>query len=256
MQVINDEYTGYSIKGVFRKPVIFETVPNAVEIVDSKTGKVIGVSGSSPVVLSAGRHELDLRKRSFMSQRVTVQIDRNFSGKVSAVLSRNVQFRAFDESDPARRDIGAQLVILRRGSNNVLRGSRTTPFELTLPAYGHLAVLQKDGYQRREIQIGPDDQLAQADMEALRAVIEIKVLDALSGLPINDAEIFHNHVEDPQTIDLILDKTDLQGVAFAQLPASNYIFTVKKTGYRSLFKTLVVRAGETYPVDFKLYPSN
>lgn len=256
MNIRNDQYTTYLVKGVFRKPVIFETVPAGVEIVDTKSDNVIGVSGRTPVVLSAGRHELELRKRNFNSQRVTVQIDKTFTGKISAVLSRNVQFRAYDESDPARRDIGAQLIILRRGNNNVLRARRTTPFELTLPAYAHTAVLQKDGYQRQEIQIGPEDQLAQAEMEALRAIIEINVADALSGLPITGAEIYYNYVDNPRTIDIFFDQTNASGEGFGQLPAGNYVFTVKKSGYRSLFKTLLARAGDAHPLEFKLYPSN
>lgn len=256
MKILNDQYTTYSVKGIFRKPVIFETVPSAVEIVDTKSNTVLGVSGSTPVVLSAGRHELELRKRSFIPQRMSVVIDRDFRGNLSAVLSRTIQFRAYDENDPARRDIGAQLVILRRGATDVLRARRTTPFELTLPAYTHTAVLQKEGYQRTEVQIGVEAQTVVAEMEALRAIMEIQILDALSGLAIPEAEIYYNFVDNPRTIDIFFDQTDARGEGFGQLPAGNYIFTVKKSGYASTFKTLVTRAGESNPLEFRLYPSN
>ncbi len=256
MKILNDAITVYSIKGIFRKPVVFETVPTGVEIVDVKTNTVLGVSGGPPLVLSAGKHDLELRKRNFISQRVSVQVDKNFRGSVSAVLSRNVQFRAYDEGDPSRRDLGAQLVILRRGSNNVLRASRTTPFEMTLSAYPHTAVLQKDGYQRTEVQIGADEQLVQVAMEPLRAAIEIKVVDALSGLAIPEVEIYYNYLETPRTIDIFFTRTDARGEGLGQLPADNYVFTVKKTGYRALFKTLLARAGEANALEFKLYPSN
>ncbi len=256
MKVLNEQFTSYSVKGIFRKPVIFETVPSGVEIVDSKTNTVLGISGNTPVVLSAGRHELELRKRSFIPQRMNIVVDKNFRGSLSAVLSRNVQFRAYDENDPARRDIGAQLVILRKGSTDVLRARRTTPFDLTLPAYVHTAVLQKEGYQRTEVQIGAEEQIITAEMEALRAIMEIRVLDALSGLAIPEAEIYYNFVDNPRTIDIFFDQTDARGEGFGQLPADNYVFTVKKVGYASLFKTLVTRAGEANPMEFKLYPSN
>jgi hypothetical protein len=256
MKILQDQTTAYSVKGIFRKPVAIRTVPPGVDIVDTQTGAVVGISNSAPIVLTAGKHQLELRKRNFISQRVEVQVDKNFTGDISAVLSRNVQFRAYDESNSSRQDIKAELVILRRGTSDVLRAPRTTPFELTLPAYAHTAVLQKEGYQRREMQIGPEDLIVQAPMEALQAIIEIDVRDALSELAIPDAEIYYNYVDNPRAIDMLFDQTDASGEGFGQLPAGNFVFTVKKTGYRSLFKTLITRAGEAHPLEFKLYPSN
>ncbi len=256
MRVLNDDYTSYAVKGLFRKQVVFNTVPPGVEVVDLKTNSVVGVSGGAPLILPAGRHEVELRKRNFIPQKMTLQINEKFNEKISAVLYRNVQFRAFDELEVSRRDIGAQLVILRRGSTSVLRARRTTPFELALLAYSHTAVFQKEGYQRTEVVIAPDQLQVEIEMEPLRTGVEVRVVDALSNLAIPGAEIYYNFVDSPQTADIFLDQTDAFGQGFGQIAPGNYILTVKKTGYRPLTKTLVARSGDATALEFKIYPSN
>jgi hypothetical protein len=256
MRVLNGDYTSYAVKGLFRKQVVFDTVPPGVEVVDLKTNSVLGISGGAPLILPAGRHEVELRKRNFIPQKMTMQINENFNEKISAVLYRNVQFRAFAELEASRRDIGAQLVILRRGSTNVLRARRSTPFELALPAYSHTAVFQKDGYQRTEVVIAPDQLQVEIEMEPLRTEVEVRVVDALSNLAVTGAEIYYNFIDSPRIADIFLDETDDFGQGLGQIAPGNYIFTVKKAGYRPLTKTLIARSGDATALEFKIYPSS
>ncbi|MFQ5754360.1 MAG: carboxypeptidase-like regulatory domain-containing protein [bacterium] len=197
-----------------------------------------------------------MRKKNFIPKKIKLKIDENVNEKVTAVLSRTIRFIAFDESNMSQKDIGANLVRLKRGINNYLNVSRITPFEMSLPAYSYQAVFQKPGYHNTEVNVGPADRLVQVEMEPLKAFVEIKVLDALSNQPVSEAEIYYNFINNPQPLDLFLDRTTAKGDAFGQLSAGRYTFFIKKAGYRTLNKSVVMQPGEKQTLVFKIYLSN
>ncbi len=74
--------------------------------------------------------------------------------------------------------------------------------------------------------------------------------------PISGADIYYNpgdNLNDPQSP---FAKTDLKGRGLGQLTSGKYLFTVNDRVFRPLTRNLLVRAGETYALVFKIYPSN
>lgn len=257
MQVKNSTYKKYCVKGVFKKDVLFITQPDGVEIYDSGTHTLLGISGSDGrISLAAGLHELELRKQNFISRNLALEIDGDFDEAVNIVLSRKVRFSASDKLEHSRKDIGAQIVYLRRGNKSVLRTSRTTPFDLTLPAHSYTAKFQKSGYLNTEIEIEPEVRHVQVEMEPLKAKVEIKVKDAATEEPVSGAEIYYNFIDRPQASDIFFDQTDSVGEGFGELPEGAYNFTVKKLGYGTLTRIVTAMSGESHLLTFKLYLAN
>jgi serine/threonine-protein kinase len=257
MSVINEPHIKYAVNGIFRKRVIIESIPDGAEIVTTENNEAIGVTGrDNSILLAAGAQELILRKRNFLPKRLTLNIDQNFDKKITAVLSRKVRFRAFDELNLQGDDINAYLVSLKNRGTNILKGRRTTPFEITLPAYTYTAEFEKKGYQKTQATVGPFVQQVQVEMEPSKAVVEIKVIDGLSSQPIADAEIFYNFTNRPRPYESYFDRTDENGEGFGELMKGDYLFTVKRSGYNSSNKNISAQPGETHKFVFRIYPSN
>ncbi|NIR52497.1 protein kinase [candidate division KSB1 bacterium] len=257
MKVHKDNYTKYSVNGIFRKSVEFQTTPSDVEIYDAKTNALLGTSGKgNEISLTAGTFDLELRKRNFITKKITLTMDEDFDQTVTAVLSRRVQVRAFNELDGSRKDIGAKLVSLRRGSNNVLRNRRTTPFELTLPAYSYRAKFAKPGFEPAEMTLGPEQRLMQVEMSPLKAIVEVQVLDAMSNQPVSGADIYYRQIDNSETSDVFFDQTGPSGTAYGQLVQGNYTFEVRKPGFNGLERSLNARSGENYSLVFKIFVAN
>ncbi|RMF60247.1 MAG: PEGA domain-containing protein, partial [Calditrichaeota bacterium] len=257
LTVLKDGYTHYAVKGLFRKKVYFETTPSSVAIVDVKTDQTIGYSDATDgIYLTAGKHELELRKDNFIPRRLTVTIDKKSPERIKAVLSRRVRFGAIDELAVNQNDVHAQVVSLKIGNREYLRNARTTPFELQLPAYSFTAVFAKDGYQNTEVKFGPRARSVQAEMERAKSILDINVLDGITGLPVAGAEIYINLVDSPQTGDTFFDQTGANGQGFGEVPPGRYLFKVSKTGYNKIERVVITQAGETSSLTFKLYPSN
>jgi hypothetical protein len=255
MQVISDEIKHYTVHGVFRKKINFETVPSGVEIFDDNANRVLGVTGTTrKVSIPAGTHQFELRKKGFISQKMTVVVGPNSEKTVRAVLNRRVKFLAFDKRSSRQGEIDATLVSLKRGTTDILKRKRTTPFQMTLPAYTYTAILQKSGYQKRELKIQPGDHLVKVAMEPLESSVEIKLLDAASKSVISDAEIYYNYSTQPLSIDRFFDLSDTSGKGFGRLTVGQYVFKVKKKGYANLTKSLIIRPDRTQTIILKLQP--
>jgi len=93
-------------------------------------------------------------------------------------------------------------------------------------------------------------------LETRAATLDVKVIDALSGQPISGADIYYNREDNLNAPQSPLAKTDLKGKVLRQLTSGKYFFTVNYRGFRPLRRNLLVRAGETYALVFKIYPSN
>ena len=117
------------------------------------------------------------------------------------VLNRRVKFVAFNERGNQQNEIKAKLVSLKSGSRDILKKRRTTPFEMVLPAYSYTAIFQKPGYQKREVQVRPGDQVVRIAMESLDADLEVSLVDAATKRPVRDVEIYYNYASQPLSID-------------------------------------------------------
>lgn len=254
MKVYNDTYKRYGVTGLFRKKVLIETIPPGAGIYDAPTNEKIGVTGGgSTVVLTAGTHVLELRKGNFIPQKLTLNIDGSFKGKVRTVLSRRVTFSAVDDN---KREIAAVLVSLKTNNREYLRNSRTTPTELALPATTYTAIFAKPGYERAQARIRPGDRAVRVQMKQMKSKLEVAVFDAFTNLPITGAEIFYNFTERPRTLDILLDKTNPEGEGAGELAAGSYIFKVRRVGYNVLSRSVDMQPGETHNLVFRIFPSN
>jgi len=206
--------------------------------------------------LTAGNHKLELRKDTYKSQILELNINETFNEKVRAVLSRTVRFSALDNLGTNGTDIGASVISIKHNDNEYLRNSRYTPFELDLPAFTYTAIFAKSGYQRASQIVRPDTRALVVKMEQLQSIIELTVMDALTELPIPGVEIFYNSADKPNELSSYLDQTDLKGVSIRQLNSGNYIFTLKKFGYSDLSRPVVIRSAETFKFTFEMFPTN
>ncbi|MCG8606193.1 PEGA domain-containing protein, partial [bacterium] len=255
MQVTRDEIKHYTVHGVFRKKIYFETVPSGVEIFDENANRVLGVTGSNrKVSIPAGTHQFSLRKKGFLTQKMNVVVAPNSEKTVKAVLNRRVKFLAFDKGSSRQGEIDATLVSLKRGPTDILKRKRTTPFEMTLPAYMYTAILQKSGYQKREVKIQPGDHLVKVAMEPLESSVEIKVLDATSKSVISDAEIHYNYSTQPLSIDRFFDLSDTNGRGVGRLTVGQYVFKIKKKGFADLTQSVTIHPEANQIIVLKLQP--
>ncbi|MFQ5648528.1 MAG: protein kinase [bacterium] len=255
--VYNDTYRKYAITGIFRKRVFIESVPSGVEIVDRKTGQMIGMAGNRDgLLLPMGRHKLEMRKDNFISKTLTVVVDEASSERVNVVLSRSVRFSARDSSTRERGDIGATLISIRHNNRDLGRGGKQTPFKIVLPAYSLTAIFSKPGYERKQIRVGGAAHSVVVEMPPLKTMVEISVRDALTEVPIPGADIYYTATEPIRSKETFLDQTDVNGEGIGRLPAGNYVLKVKKAGYNELSRTVIARAGDTTNLVFEIFPSN
>ncbi|MCH8956174.1 protein kinase [candidate division KSB1 bacterium] len=255
VKVLKDDDVKYSVTGIFKKRMVLETSPQDVEIYDLKSNRRLIPEHGNTILLALGSHALEFRKASFISKKLELNITEESSSKITAVLSRNVLFTATNASGN-NADIGADLVSLKNGTREFLKSSKKTPLNLTLPAYTYEAIFAKPGYQSRQITVGPNSRNVTARMNVAKAIVDVKVIDALSGQPISGADIYYNPGDNLNAPQSPFAKTDLKGRGLGQLTSGKYLFTVNYRGFRPLTRNLLVRAGESYALVFKIYPSN
>ncbi len=255
LDVYNDDYKKYAITGIFRKRIDIESIPAGVEIYDQATGQMIGLAGSSSgLLLPVGQHNLEFRKQGFISKTITLDIDERFDERLTVVLSRRIRFTAREANDS--RDINATLVSIKSNNRELLRGTRRTPFEIVLPAYSLTAVFTKDGYQRKRIPVSGSARSVVAELEPLKTDFNFEVVDALTEQPLSGANIFVAAAGNGATGDKLLASTNAGGQGIGRLPAGTYVFSVRKSGYNELNRTIIVQAGDAIDMVFELFPSN
>lgn len=256
MAVQEEPHLTYTVHGVFRKRVEIETAPEGVEVRLANGDGAIAVTGQNNVIyLIAGEHELIFRKNNFISRSVNVTIDETFDEAIRVVLSRRVRFSAYDAREPGR-DLGATVISLTRNGQRVLNAPRTTPFDLVLPAYSHVALVQKSGYESRRVVVGPEEQTVRVPMEPTLALVQVAVVHAITSLPIREAEVYYRTPGAPEISETRLGRTDVRGELNERLPEGQYTVLVRAPGYRESQKTLRTALGETYNMVFKIYPAN
>jgi serine/threonine-protein kinase len=257
LNVLLNKYTKYAIEGTFRKKIFLETIPAGVEIYDEKSNTLIGVGGKGrSLLLTAGRHELILRKKNLIPKRVDLNVDENTRERHTVVLSRNLNITAGDELAVVADDIGATLTSLLYGRREYLSSPETTPLEITLPAYTFTAIFTKPGYQNKMVRIGPEAQTVQVQLAPAKVTFGIAVRDALTELPVQGARIYYNILDNAAFSESLLDQTDVNGQAIVQVTAGSYEIKVIKEGYGELVKAASTRPGETINLVFEIYPSN
>ncbi len=255
LEVYNDAYKKYHVTGNFRKRVNIIASPRNVEVIDLGTNQRVGTLGTDKeLYLGAGPQRLEFSKVNFKSKILQLQVDADFNETVRVILEREVRFSA-RSPESGEKDVGALVTSIKANGREYLRTPRRTPFGLSLPATAHTVIFEKQGYRRQAASLDEETRSLSVQLESLATVLDIEVVDALTNSPVTNAQIYYNSVENPQTLALFLDETDLTGGATGKLTPGNYTFKIRKRGYVDLDKVLLTRPGQMN-LAFKLSPIN
>jgi len=247
-----DEFKHFSIEGTFRKHVLVNSVPIGAEIYVDNEPNPVGLTGyQSDVLLTVGKHELILRRDGYLPSRASINVSDDEITEINEILYRTVRFFAKDITDQTDNEIGAtvkQLISRERITNR----NDVTPCEIALGPYPYEVLVQKSGFKDAIIQIPPDARVAIARMEPEALQLNIEVVDALTGAPINRAQISYRDLQSANSEDKYFALTDDNGRCMRSVPSGRYAFKVKKFGYRESIKTFVSDGGSNNTLSFRL----
>jgi len=248
---IEGEYKRYVVEGIFKKFITLSCIPSGVNFyIDGSPNPSGRTDVSSTIALTMGRHEILFQKAGFNSRRVTINVNKNSSESISIVLTRNVRFFAKDKNDPGNNEIGATIVRIIQNRKSYRRNDRT-PCEISLPPVNLQVLVRKEGYKDAYVNVTPRDKDIVVKMEPAVVDVEILVVDALTGLPLRDAQISYRSLINDQAAEVYYGATDEKGRSISKLVPGEYSFKVKKFGYFEKYTILNTKAGEN-KLEFRL----
>ena len=166
------------------------------------------------------------------------------------MLTRNVRFFAKDKDDPGNNEIGATIVKIIQNRTSYRRNDQT-PCEISLPPVNLQVMLTKEGYKDALVNVSPRDKDVVVRMEPSILNVEIVVQDALTSLPLKDAQVSYRSLINDQSADVYFGATDENGKCVNKLAPGEYSFKVKKFGYFEKYAIINTKAGEN-KLEFKL----
>lgn len=248
---IQGESKRYIVQGNFKKFINIASIPSNVTFYLDGASSPSGRTDVTKVVaLSTGRHQILFRKNGFNSRRLTINVDRDGPENISVMLTRNVRFYAKDKNDPENNELGATVTKIIRNNKVYLRNEKT-PCDLALPPVNLQVVLSREGYKDAVVGVSANERDVLVAMEPSLIDVKIKVSDALTGLPLKDAELSFRSLTDTKAQEVMFGKTDENGMISNTLAPGEFSFRVKKAGYFEKFAILNTKKGED-TLEFKL----
>lgn len=250
MKVLENEKS-YVINATFRKGVNIGSVPDGAEVYVGNDPNPIGLTGiDRNILLPIGRHEIILRKEGFIEKRIYLDVNEKSPTEISEVLYRMVTFYAKDVTDPGDNELGARIVELVR-NGQVTRRDDQTPCKISLPAHSYEVLIQKQGYKDVYVTVTPTTNEVIARMEPLNVYVEISVIDALSGAPLQGVQL---SFRDPTAgeNESYFGQTDQAGRVGKDLVPGRYTFKAKKFGYQEAVKNFSTKLREANNLNFRL----
>lgn len=250
-QKIEGDEKRYVVEGAFKRFITVTSIPSGVAFyIDNAPNPSGQTDVSSTIALSMGRHEISFRKEGFNSQRISTTVDKNGPESISVVLTRNVRFFATDKTDLGNNDIGATITKIIQNNRQYMRNNKT-PCEISLPPIDLQVVLSKNGYKDAIVRVASRDKDIVVKMEPASIEAEIMVMDALTGLPMKDAQISYRSLTNEQTSEIYYGSTDEKGTCVNRISPGEYSFKVKKFGYFEKYAILNTHSGEN-KLEFRL----
>jgi len=241
----------YIVEGLFKKFITISCIPPEVNFyIDGSTTPSGRTGLTGTIALSMGKHEILFRKAGFNSRRIRLNVSKDGPEAISVVLTRNVRFFAKDRNDPGNNEIGATIVKIIQG-NRSYRRNDTTPCEISLPPVNLQVMVSKSGYKNAIVNVTPRDKEIVVKMEPSVLEVEIRVVDALTSLPLKDAQLSYRSLINDGAPEVYFGATDEQGICVRPLPPGEYSFKVKKFGYFEKYAILNTTKGEN-KLEFKL----
>jgi|GEM_PF-894659 len=233
----------YFIEGMFKKFITISCIPSAVNFyIDGSPNPSGRTDASSTIALTMGRHVIRFQKEGFNTRTVGLDVNKDGPETISVMLTRNVRFFAKDQNDPGNNEIGATIVKIIQNNRSYNRNDRT-PCEISLPPVSLQVVLSKNGYKDARINVSPQDRDVVVKMEPSISEVEITVKDALTGLPLKDAQVSYRPLANDQVREVYFGATDESGTCTNRLAPGEYSFKVKKFGYFEKFSILNTNTG-------------
>ena len=241
----------YNVEGMFKKFITISCIPFAVNFyIDGSPNPSGRTDASSTIALTLGRHEIRFQKNGFNTRTVRLDVNKDGPEAISVMLTRNVRFFAKDKNDPGNNEIGATIVRIIQRNRSYNRNDKT-PCEISLPPVDLQVVLRKNGYNDARINVSARDRDVVVKMEPSISDVQIIVKDALTGLPLKDAQVSYRPLSNEQVREVYFGATDETGICMNRLAPGEYSFKVKKFGYFEKFSILNTTAGNN-KLEFKL----
>jgi len=246
-----EESRKYVVKGMFKKFFTISCIPSgATFYIDGSPNPAGRTDVSSTIALTMGQHEILFKKTGFNSRTIRVDVDKDGTETISVMLTRNVRFFAKDKNDPGDNEIGATIVKIIQNNRSYRRNDRT-PCEISLPPVNLQVVLSKNGYNDARVNITAHDKDVVVRMEPSVSDVEVQVSDALTGLPLKDAQISYRPLNNDRVSEEYFGATNENGICVKTLAPGEYSFKVKKFGYFEKYSNLNTKTGNN-KLEFKL----
>lgn len=250
-ETIDRDGRQYVVDGKFRKFVTVNSIPPGVTFyIDGSPNPSGRTDVSSTIALNIGQHELLFKKDGFNPQRISLNVGKSGPEAISVILTRNVRFFATDKTDLGNNDIGATISKIIQNNKQYLRNDKT-PCEISLPPIKLQVVLTKKGYADAIVDVSPRDKDIVVKMEPATVEIEVVVNDALTGLPLKDAQVSYRSLSEEQAPEVYYGATNEKGFCSNKISPGEYSFRVKKFGYFEKFAIIDTKTGSNR-LEFKL----
>lgn len=221
--------TKYIVEGLFKKFVKISSVPSNVNFYLDGSPKPTGKTGSAQTIaLSVGKHDILFTKSGFNSKRISVKVDENGPESIFAMLTRNVWVYAKDMADAKDNDIGATITRIYRKGKSFSREDKT-PCQIALPPIKHRILVRKEGFKDAVVAVSPSAKVVVVRMEPDIVIIDVTVVDALTNLPLKDAQISYSSTNNGEEV--YFGFTDKHGKCINKINPGQYTFKVKKFRY-------------------------
>ncbi len=250
-KTIDGEPKRYVVEGIFKKFIYVSCLPSGANFyIDGSPTPSGRTDVSSTIALTMGKHEIVFQKAGYNSRTVTLMVDKNGPESISVMLTRNVRFFAKDINDLGNNEIGARIVRIIQNDKAYPRNDRT-PCELSLPPIDLKVVLSKEGYKDAIVTVTSRDKDVVVKMEPAISSIEVVVNDALTGLPLKDAQVSYRPLTGNQNSEIYFGATDENGRCVNKVAPGEYSFRVKKFGYFEKYSIFNTKSGNS-KLEFKL----
>ncbi|MBN2012618.1 protein kinase [candidate division KSB1 bacterium] len=240
----------YIIEGLFKRFVKISSVPSSSSFYLDGSSSVTGKTGAvESIALSVGKHDILFTKPGYISKRVSVTVDEMGPSSIFAMLSRDVKIFSKDETDISDADIGATVIRVYSEGKSYTRNIQT-PCEMSLPPVEHKVLLRKQGYKDVVININPNQRVVVARMQPQKVNVDMVITDALSGLPLSNAQVMFTGLNGETEGEIMFGMTDEDGICSQTIIPGQYTFRVSKNRYFE--KTTTVTVDENKRVNLKL----
>ncbi|MBD3287444.1 PEGA domain-containing protein, partial [candidate division KSB1 bacterium] len=250
-KIVDGETRRYIIEGLFKKFISVSSLPNGATFYLDGSPTPTGKTGSSQTIaLSVGDHSVLFTRAGFNSKRVRVTVDENGPKTIFVSLTRNVRFFAKDVTVPNDNDINATISRIYRQGRSYSRKDKT-PCEIALPLVNHKVLIKKEGYKDAVVLVSPKSKVIVARMEPENSSLEVEVTDALTGQPVENAQVSYYSMNSRLRNETYFGSTNNRGWCRNKLEPGQYTFVVKKSGYFEKSANINTLTG-TKKLEFKL----